>query len=138
MLEMMTASGCVCVWVVCHVSPPNASHGCQQAVIPHHRDKPLYNTVENVIRCCQINFPTFQRQTIKWQVVSPDIHTRRSAHSSSYTHKGERTWHLCGCNINTKIAGYVIHTENNQHMTSHLSWHIFPHTAALCIHINAD
>lgn len=47
--------------VECHVSVTNASHGRQQAVMPRHWDKPLYNTVENVIRCCQINFPTFHQ-----------------------------------------------------------------------------
>lgn len=52
---------CLCMCVECHVSVTNASHGRQQAVIPRHRDKPLYNTVENVIRCCQINFPTFHQ-----------------------------------------------------------------------------
>jgi len=46
---------------VCHVSMRNASHGCQQAVIPRQRDKTLYDTVENVIRCCQINFPIFHQ-----------------------------------------------------------------------------
>lgn len=57
---LFTVNAWVCVCVR-HVSMTNASHGCQQAVIPHHRDKPLYNTAENVIRCCQINFTTFHQ-----------------------------------------------------------------------------
>ncbi len=131
MPEMMTASGCVCVWVVCHVSLPNASHGCQQAVMPRHRDKPLYNTVGNVIRFCQIKFPTLQQtaQIIKWQVVRPG-----SAHSS--THKGERTWHLLY--VDVILTKELLDVSYTLKATSHLSWHIFPHTATLFIHINAD
>ncbi len=127
----------MCVWcVVCHVSLPNASHGCQQAVIPRHRDKPLYNTVENVGRCCQINFPTFQ-QTDQVTGGQPwHSHTLQCPLKQLHSQGRENMAPMDV--ILTQILldmSYTLKTTSTWQATL---VDIFPHTAALLIHINAD
>lgn len=109
MLKIMTASGCVCA---CHVSMTNASHGCQQAVIPRHRDKPLYNTAENVIRCCQINFPTF--------------------HQTDHQMTGGQPWHSHTSQCPLK----QLYSQGWENMTP--MWMPFPTHTTLLTHITAD